>query len=403
MWPIWQMRMWRPCSIYSPDMPQSTCNLGTGIGHSVREVISAARSVTDRKVPHSFGARRPGDPPELVAHPQRALDVLRISLPHSADINQIIGDAWSWHLGACLPAWLQDRAAYSFIIRTTSIDTSASRARAIDRSPAVLSNCWPRCFRAASPGIDLRDFVALLRQNVLWLVLAVFVGASLGVAASLILPKRYPAEGQLVIDTREINIPEFESLRSARTFEPWGGRSEAQVLASRELISAVATKLDLQHDPHFNPTLRDGPVLRWVSGITWIPDSWREELRQAPEFGPRIQTGIVKQIASTLKVMSEEKSYAINVRYTSYDPLLSANFVNALMQYYLDQDVRAKRGVVDQARAQLKERLEYLQSDLAETWARIRSLEGQPTALETQLGRQCPANGGHRAAASRGG
>jgi succinoglycan biosynthesis transport protein ExoP len=238
----------------------------------------------------------------------------------------------------------------------------------------------------ASLGINLRDFVALLRQNVLWLALAVFVGASLGVAASLILPKRYAAEGQLVIDTREINIPEFESLRSARTFEPWGGRSEAQVLASRELISTVATKLDLQHDPHFNPTLRDGPVLRWVSGITWIPDSWREELRQAPEFGPRIQTGIAKQIASTLNVMSEEKSYAINVRYTSYDPLLSANFVNTLMQYYLDQDVRAKRGVVDQARAQLKERLEYLQSDLAATWARIRSLEGQPTALETQLG-----------------
>ena len=56
------------------------------------------------------------------------------------------------------------------------------------------------------------------------------------------------------------------------------------------------------------------------------------------------------------------------------------------MQYYLDQDVHAKRGVVDQARAQLKERLEYLQSDLAATWARMSSLEGQPTALETPPG-----------------
>jgi hypothetical protein len=25
--------------------------------------------------------------------------VLGISLPHSTDINQIIGDAWSWHCG----------------------------------------------------------------------------------------------------------------------------------------------------------------------------------------------------------------------------------------------------------------------------------------------------------------
>ena len=75
------------------------CNLGTGIGHSVREVISAAQSVTGRDVPHVVGPRRPGDPPELVAHPQRALDVLRLTLRHSADIAQIIGDAWSWHLG----------------------------------------------------------------------------------------------------------------------------------------------------------------------------------------------------------------------------------------------------------------------------------------------------------------
>lgn len=237
-----------------------------------------------------------------------------------------------------------------------------------------------------SVGINFRDFVALLRRNLLWLALAVLVGASLGVAASSILPKRYTAEGLLVIDTRELNIPEFESIRSVRTVEPWGGRSEAQVLASPELISTVATKLDLQHDPHFNPTLRDAPILRWVDGITWIPESWREGLREAPEFGPRIQTEIVKQIVRHLNVISEEKSYAINVRYTSYDRLLSANFINTLMQYYLDQDVQAKRGVVDQARAQLKQRLEDLQSDLVATWARIRSLEGQPAALKTQQG-----------------
>ncbi len=73
------------------------CNLGTGQGHSVRDVIRAAQSVTAREVPHVVGPRRPGDPPELVAHPQRALDVLQVTLPRSADIKQIIGDAWMWH------------------------------------------------------------------------------------------------------------------------------------------------------------------------------------------------------------------------------------------------------------------------------------------------------------------
>jgi UDP-arabinose 4-epimerase len=73
------------------------CNLGTGVGYSVRDVIAAARSVTRREVPYSLGPRRIGDPPELVARAARALDVLGVSMPHSRDINQIIADAWSWH------------------------------------------------------------------------------------------------------------------------------------------------------------------------------------------------------------------------------------------------------------------------------------------------------------------
>ncbi|MDP6439960.1 MAG: UDP-glucose 4-epimerase GalE, partial [Candidatus Brocadiia bacterium] len=41
-------------------------NLGTGRGHSVREVIDMVRDVTDMEVPEEAAGRRPGDPPELV-------------------------------------------------------------------------------------------------------------------------------------------------------------------------------------------------------------------------------------------------------------------------------------------------------------------------------------------------
>ena len=73
------------------------CNLGTGVGCSVRDVMEAARQVTGQDVPHTLGPRRPGDPSILVARPQRAAEVLGVSLPHSTDISQIIGDAWNWH------------------------------------------------------------------------------------------------------------------------------------------------------------------------------------------------------------------------------------------------------------------------------------------------------------------
>jgi UDP-glucose 4-epimerase len=47
-------------------------NLGTGLGHSVREIIRAVERVEGVRVPTREGPRRPGDPPALVADPSQA-------------------------------------------------------------------------------------------------------------------------------------------------------------------------------------------------------------------------------------------------------------------------------------------------------------------------------------------
>jgi UDP-arabinose 4-epimerase len=70
-------------------------NLGTGRGFSVNEVIQAARSVTDCSIPIKEGARRLGDPPELVADATRATKELGWTCRYR-DLNQIISTAWAW-------------------------------------------------------------------------------------------------------------------------------------------------------------------------------------------------------------------------------------------------------------------------------------------------------------------
>lgn len=71
-------------------------NLGTGRGHSVREVISATEKVTGRPVPHSVGPRRAGDPPALVADAGAARRVLGWQATRS-DLETLIADAWGWY------------------------------------------------------------------------------------------------------------------------------------------------------------------------------------------------------------------------------------------------------------------------------------------------------------------
>ncbi len=71
-------------------------NLGTGHGHSVREVIDACRDVTGHKIPVEIGARRAGDPPKLVADATRAHQQLGWQ-PQYTDIRHIVETAWNWH------------------------------------------------------------------------------------------------------------------------------------------------------------------------------------------------------------------------------------------------------------------------------------------------------------------
>jgi UDP-glucose-4-epimerase GalE len=73
----------------------SVYNLGNGNGHSVNEVIEAARRVTGHPIPLRDDPPRAGDPPVLVADASRARAELGWT-PQYPDIDTIIAHAWQW-------------------------------------------------------------------------------------------------------------------------------------------------------------------------------------------------------------------------------------------------------------------------------------------------------------------
>jgi UDP-glucose 4-epimerase len=74
-------------------------NLGTGEGHSVREIVDVARSVTGRAITTVDAPPRAGDPAVLVAKVERAARVLGWRAKRT-ELTRIIGDAWAWKLRA---------------------------------------------------------------------------------------------------------------------------------------------------------------------------------------------------------------------------------------------------------------------------------------------------------------
>ena len=71
-------------------------NLGTGIGFSVKEVVSHVEKVTKKKINIQISQKRPGDPPVLITKKGRAKEIFGW-VPNFEDIEIQIYHAWEWY------------------------------------------------------------------------------------------------------------------------------------------------------------------------------------------------------------------------------------------------------------------------------------------------------------------
>jgi UDP-glucose 4-epimerase len=69
-------------------------NLGTGQGHSVLEVVEAARVASGQPIPAVIGPRRPGDVATTYADPTLARELLGWTARR--DLAAMVADAWRW-------------------------------------------------------------------------------------------------------------------------------------------------------------------------------------------------------------------------------------------------------------------------------------------------------------------
>jgi UDP-glucose 4-epimerase len=77
------------------------CNLGSGAGNSVREVVETVRSITGRPTPTADSGHRAGDPAVLIASNDRAREVL--GWRPVLDLRRMVADAWEFYGRAGAP------------------------------------------------------------------------------------------------------------------------------------------------------------------------------------------------------------------------------------------------------------------------------------------------------------
>ena len=72
-----------------------TCNVGTGHGTSVLEIIAATERISGKKVPREIIARRAGDPSECYA--DASLITEKFNWSPQRNLDDIISSAYAWH------------------------------------------------------------------------------------------------------------------------------------------------------------------------------------------------------------------------------------------------------------------------------------------------------------------
>ena len=239
-------------------------------------------------------------------------------------------------------------------------------------------------------GVTSQELLDGLLRRKGFILLAMIVGGLIAYHVSKALPPWYTANGLLVVDTLRSNIPELETLTSDRTVEPWGGRSEARVLTSQQMVDLLVKEMDLVRDPEFNETLRP-TGLRALGEASWLPKPvgrWLAGFGEPvePRYGREIEREIVRDIGESLSAFSEERSYAIELEFSGRDPDKSARLVNTLMELYIERQVEEKRAATRQSSEGLRVKLAELQEELAAAQARVREEEGNASLLNTPEG-----------------
>jgi UDP-glucose-4-epimerase GalE len=74
--------------------PFDAFNLGSGTGYSVKQVVETVGRIAGTPVPATVGQRRPGDPPQLVAAPAKALE--KLGFTTKAGLEEIVETAYRW-------------------------------------------------------------------------------------------------------------------------------------------------------------------------------------------------------------------------------------------------------------------------------------------------------------------
>ncbi|MFP8878513.1 MAG: polysaccharide biosynthesis tyrosine autokinase [Myxococcota bacterium] len=213
--------------------------------------------------------------------------------------------------------------------------------------------------------IDIVEILRALRRRRWVLGGCVLLITSLVLLVTFQLTPLYTATAEVLIDPRDRNVADLDSVLSGLSPDASTIESQIQVIRSHSLALRTIEALGLERDPEFNPALREpstlADLISWLKGLApGEPEVPSEDERLALE-----QTRILEAFSDALSVSRVGRSsYVIAIAFTSERAVGASRVANTLADLYLVEQLEAKFEATERATDWLNERLGSLRTEL---------------------------------------
>jgi capsular exopolysaccharide synthesis family protein len=247
-------------------------------------------------------------------------------------------------------------------------------------------------------GFYLADVMSLLWRRKLLIAISCLLGLGLGVAAIVLLPPTYVAEGQVVVRAEASVSPDTERAYYSTAINEAVVTTERQVMTAEGLLTRVMDSVNIP------PRYTEPGVLRTKFNELSDRLKWRERLGLPP--APPDPADAARQLAirryaaisNAVSTGVDKGSSVITVKAATSDPRFSADIVRRILTLYMEDRLKSQQVAAHNVEVALRDRLDQTKSEIARVEEKVSSLMRQPGAGDlAEAARERNAAGGVQA------
>lgn len=241
--------------------------------------------------------------------------------------------------------------------------------------------------RAPKDPFALDAVSAVLWRGKQWVIAAALAAGALGlIYAKAIATPIYTAQSVVMLETREEQILDLDSVMGGLSGDASVVNSEVEVLRSRGLLGRVVDRLALTEDPAFNSVLRGQSRLDRLRALVTAP--------AVPDPSPdKARDRAINHLLNMTEIRAVPNSLVFRIKVHGANPTQAAQIADMIAEIYVRNQLDVKFQATEQATAWLADRVTDLQSELEAAEAQVTAFNARTelispevlTGLERQL------------------